>query len=137
METIQIAIANASYATALRDLLARNAGWRILSVEAPDLRIEGVVVVDTQALDRLPSVIENPQRVVLITPNEASHLAKAWEAGIVSVVFADDPMNTAILAIMAARLRVTKSVRSDAATAPGKSASRDQFNVGPGRGGAH
>ena len=73
METIQIAIANASYATALRDLLARNAGWRILSVEAPDLRIEGVVVVDTQALDRLPSVIENPQRVVLITPNEASH----------------------------------------------------------------
>jgi hypothetical protein len=121
----------------LRDLLARNAGWRILSVEAPDLRIEGVVVVDTEALDRLPSVIENPQRVVLITPNEPSHLAKAWEAGIVSVVFADDPMNTAILAIMAARLRVSKAVRSDAASAPGKSASRDQFNVGPGRGGTH
>ena len=135
METIQVAIANASYSTALRDLLARNAGWRILSVEAPDPRIEGVIVVDTLALDRLPSAIENPQRVVLITPNEAPHLAKAWEAGIVSVVFEDDPMNTAILAIMAARLRATKAVRPDAATAPGKSAPRDQFNVGPGRGG--
>jgi hypothetical protein len=135
METIQVAIANESYATALRDLLARNAGWRILSVEAPDLRIEGVIVVDTQSLDRLPSAIENPQRVVLITPNEAPHLAKAWEAGIVSVVFEDDPINTAILAIMAARLRATKAVRPDAAAALGKSASRDQFNAGPGRGG--
>jgi hypothetical protein len=135
METIQVAITNSSYATALRDLLARNAGWRILSVEAPDPRMEGVIVVDTQALDRLPSLIENPQRVVLITPNEAPHLAKAWEAGIVSVVFEDDPMNTAILAIMAARLRATKAVRPEAVPAPGKSASRDQFNAGPSRGG--
>ena len=138
METIQVAIANASYATALRDLLARNAGWRILSVEAPDPRIEGVIVVDTQALDRLPSAIENPQRVVLITPNEPAHLAKAWEAGIVSVVFKDDPINTAILAIMAARLRATKAVRPDAVVAPGKSVSRNQFDAGPDQsGGAH
>ena len=92
------------------------------------------MVVDTQSLDRLPSAIENPQRVVLITPNKAPHLAKAWEAGIVSVVFEDDPINTAILAIMAARLRVTKAAsRSDVAL--GKSASRDHLNVGPGRGG--
>jgi hypothetical protein len=49
METIQVAIANASYATALRDLLARNAGWRILSVEASDPRIERVIVVDSQS----------------------------------------------------------------------------------------
>lgn len=137
METIQVAIANASYATALRDLLARNAGWRILSVEAPDPRMEGVIVVDSKSIDGLPSMIENPQRVVLITPNEAPHLAKAWEAGIVSVVFEDDPINTAILAIMAARLRVNKAApRSE--MAPGKAASRDQINAGPGRsGGAH
>ncbi len=123
METIQVAIANASYATALRNLLARNEGWRILSVEAPDPRMQGVIVVDSKSIDGLPSVIENPQRVVLITPNEAPHLAKAWEAGIVSVVFEDDPINTAILAIMAARLRVNKA------------ASRDQLNAGPGRSG--
>jgi hypothetical protein len=134
METIQVAIANASYATALRELLARNAGWRILSVEAPDPRIEGVIVVDSQSLDGLPRAMENPQRVVLITPNEAAHLAKAWEAGIVSVVFEDDPINTAILAIMAARLRVTKSA-SRSEGAPGKSASRCQLDAGPSRGG--
>jgi len=134
METIQVAIANASYATALRDLLARNAGWRILCVAAPDPRIEGVIVVDSQSLDGLPSAIENPQRVVLITPNEAPHLAKAWEAGIVSVVFEDDPINTAILAIMAARLRVTKAA-SRSEVAPGKSASRCQLDAGPSRGG--
>jgi hypothetical protein len=134
METIQVAIANAAYATALRELLARNAGWRILSVEAPDPRIEGVIVVDSQSLDGLPRAIENPQRVVLITPNEAAHLAKAWEAGIVSVVFEDDPINTAILAIMAARLRVTKAA-SRSEVAPGKSASRSQLDAGPSRGG--
>jgi hypothetical protein len=134
METIQVAIANAAYATALRELLARNAGWRILSVEAPDPRIEGVIVVDSQSIDGLPRAIENPQRVVLITPNEAPHLAKAWEAGIVSVVFEDDPINTAILAIMAARLRVTKAA-SRSEGAPGKSASRCQPDAGPSRGG--
>ena len=134
METIQVAIANAAYATALRELLARNAGWRILSVEAPDPRIEGVIVVDSQSLDGLPRAIENPQRVVLITPNEAAHLAKAWEAGIVSVVFEDDPINTAILAIMAARLRVTKAA-SRSEVAPGKATSRSQFDAGPSRGG--
>ncbi len=105
-----------------------------MSVEAPDPRIEGVIVVDSQSLEGLPSAIENPQRVVLITPNEAPHMAKAWEAGIVSVVFEDDPINTAILAIMAARLRVTKATsRSEAAL--GKPASRDQVDAGPGRGG--
>jgi len=134
METIQVAISNASYARALRELLARNAGWKILSVQAPDPRIEGVIVVDSQSLEGLPSAFENPQRVVLITPNEAPHLAKAWEAGIVSVVFEDDPINTAILAIMAARLRVTMAA-SRSETAPGKSASRDQLDAGPGRGG--
>ena len=134
METIQVAIANAAYATALRELLAHNAGWRILSVEAPDPRIEGVIVVDSQSIDGLPRAIENPQRVVLITPNEAPYLAKAWEAGIVSVVFEDDPINTAILAIMAARLRVTKA-GSRSEVAPGKSASRCQLDAGPSRGG--
>jgi len=33
-------------------------------------------------------------------------LAEAWEAGIVSVISADDPISTALLAIMAAALRV-------------------------------
>jgi DNA-binding NarL/FixJ family response regulator len=115
METIQIAIANASYASSLKDLLARTAGWKILRVDAPDPRTEGVIVVDSEALERLPSLIVNPERVVLITHNDAPHLAKAWEAGIVSVVYENDPINTALLAIMAARLRVAKAARPEVA----------------------
>ncbi len=111
METIQLAIANASYAASLRDLLARNATWKVLSVDVPDSHLEGVIVVDSAALDRFPSQIVNPERVVLITPNDPQHLARAWEAGIVSVVSDHDPMSTAMLAIMAARLRVGKAER--------------------------
>ena len=51
----------------------------------------------------------NPERVVLITRKDPQLLAQAWEAGIVSVVSAEDPINTVLLAIMAAALRVAKS----------------------------
>jgi DNA-binding NarL/FixJ family response regulator len=119
MDTIQLAIANTSYATALRELLTRNAAWRVLSVDLPDPLMEGVIVLDAPALERLPSRIGSPERVVLITRNDPGELARAWEAGIVSVVFDNDPMSTAMLAIMAARLQAAKAVRQDAATPPG------------------
>ncbi len=113
METIQLAISNASYLTALRELLVRDAAWTVLAVEAPDPRLGGVIVLDAPALDRLPSQVENPERVLLITRNDPRQLARAWEAGIVSVVFENDPFSTAMLAIMAARLRVAKRARQD------------------------
>jgi hypothetical protein len=77
-------------------------------VEAPDPHQEGVIVVDSDGLDRLPSPLLNPERVVLVTRNDPRHLSKAWEAGIRSVVFSEDTLNTAVLAIMAAELRVSK-----------------------------
>ena len=117
METVQLALTDSSYAVALRELLLRNAAWKVLAVDTPDLRLDGVVVLDTAALERLPSQIAGPERVVLIAQNDPRHLAQAWEAGIVSVVFAHDPMSTAMLAIMAARLRVAKAARHDAGPA--------------------
>ncbi|MFB3778898.1 MAG: hypothetical protein ACE141_14870 [Bryobacteraceae bacterium] len=128
METIQFAISNTAYATALRESLARNAGCTIVAVECPDVRAGGVLVLDSAALERIPSKIPSPERVVLITRNEPRLLSKAWEAGIVSVVFENDPIDTAILAIMAARLHAPKSGRGDQAVStagPGG---------GPGRG---
>jgi hypothetical protein len=114
METIQLAISNGIYAAALRDLLVRNAGWKALIVESPDTQAEGVIVLDTGALESLPFGLPNPERVVLITQNEPRLLARAWEAGIVSVVFEHDPLDTALLAIMAARLKVGKAARQEA-----------------------
>ncbi len=118
MDTIQVAIANDRYAVALSELLARGAAWKVLSVEVPDTRIEGVIVLDAQALDRLPSPTANPERVVLVTRNDPGALARAWEAGIVSVVSENDPMSTAMLAIMAARLQVAKAVRQNVPGGP-------------------
>jgi hypothetical protein len=115
METIQLAISNSTYAAALRDSLMRDSGWDVVTVDFPDTRAEGVLVLDSSALERIPVGIPHPERVVLITRNEPGLLSRAWEAGIVSVVFDHDPINTAMLAIMAARLQVSKTGRKDSA----------------------
>jgi hypothetical protein len=123
METIQLAIASPTYATALRELLVRNAGWFVRVVDVPDTRHDGVIVLDTAALNGLPGDVPNPERIVLVTQNEPRLLAQAWEAGIVSVVFENDPMNTALLAIMSAQLRVGKAARpgpADSASQPSR-----------------
>jgi len=128
METVQLAISNKAYATALRDLLARNPGWKILMADTPDLRLEGIIVVDSEALDRLPTSIAKPERIVLITQKDAPHLAKAWEAGIVSVVYDNEPVNTALLAVMAARLRLSKGARPDGGARSSPAANNDKVD---------
>jgi hypothetical protein len=67
-----------------------------------------VIVVDCDGLDRLPFPPVNPERVILITENDPQCLSRAWNAGIRSVVFTEEPLSTAVLAIMAAELRVAK-----------------------------
>jgi hypothetical protein len=109
METVQLTISDASYASALRDLLERGGTLSVCCVDVPDTRRDGVIVVDADGLDRLPSPLLNPERVVLITRNDSEHLADAWNAGIRSVVFNEDPLSTAVLAILAAELRVPKA----------------------------
>lgn len=109
METVQLTIHDAPYAAALRELLERNGTREVRCVEVPEPGRDGVIVVDSDALHRLALPLSNPERVVLITRNDPQHLAQAWNAGIRSVVFNEDPLSTAVLAIMAAELRVPKS----------------------------
>jgi hypothetical protein len=99
---------DARYAASLQELLERNGTRSVERVDVPNPRHDGVIVVDSEGLDRLPCPILNPERVVLVTRNDPQHLARAWNAGIRSVVFSDDPLSTAVLAIMAAELRVPK-----------------------------
>ena len=68
----------------------------------------GVLVLDAEQLDRLAVPLDNPERVVLITKNDPRALSRAWEAGVNSVVFDKDPLNTTVLAVMSARLRSQK-----------------------------
>jgi hypothetical protein len=108
MQRVQLSIADAVYATALREALSRSCAWRIDAVDHPDFSQPGVVVLDEFSFGRLPLPLSNPERIVLICQPEPQLLAQAWEAGIVSVLSKDDTAATILLAIMAAALRVAK-----------------------------
>ena len=109
MQTVQLSIADSQYAAAVREALSRSCAWHVESVGRPDPEQECVLVLDEFAFARLPLPLPNPERVVLISHPDPLLLAQAWEAGIVSVVSREDSMNTVLLAIMAAALRVVKS----------------------------
>jgi len=112
MQTVQLSIADSGYAATVREALSRSCAWHIESVDRPDPSQHCALVVDEIAFVRLPLPLSNPERVVLITRKDPQLLAQAWEAGIVSVVSEEDPINTVLLAIMAAALRVAKSAQS-------------------------
>jgi hypothetical protein len=109
MQTVQLSIADGEYLAAVREALTRSCAWHVESVEQPDLSQRCVLVLDEMAFGRLTLPLMNPERVVLITRKDPQLLAQAWEAGIVSVVSEGDPIDTVLLAIMAAALRVAKS----------------------------
>lgn len=110
MQTVQIAISDGAYQATVREALCRSCAWHVEPVDHPDPSRNCVVVLDGPAFARLPLPLSNPERVVLITRKDTHEMmAQAWEAGIVSVVSADDPIDTVLLAIMAAALRVAKS----------------------------
>ncbi|MCS7316546.1 MAG: hypothetical protein NZ554_13830 [Bryobacteraceae bacterium] len=115
-----------AYAEALRERLERNGAVEVCSVETPDPQGEGVIVVDSAALERLPAPLAHPERIVLITRNDPQELSRAWNAGIRSVVFCNDPLSTAVLAVMAAALRCGQ--------APRGGPTRDSSTPAPGTG---
>jgi hypothetical protein len=119
METVQLAIGDTRYAGALQELLEGSGACSVCRVEAPDSAKGGVIVVDCDGLDRLPFPLVNPERVVLVTRNDPHHLSRAWNAGIRSVVFSEDPLSTAVLAIMAAELRAAKPLLEPAGSSAG------------------
>jgi hypothetical protein len=105
---VQLAIADGAYVLALREALARSCAWHVEAVDRADPTRPGVIVLDHAAFECLPLPLSSPERMVLVTHKDPEHLAEAWEAGIVSIVSENDPMNTVMLAIMAAGLRIDK-----------------------------
>jgi hypothetical protein len=109
MQAVQLSITDGPYATAVREALSRSCAWHVETVNCPNPACQSVLVLDESAFARLPLPLSNPERIVLIAHKNPQVLAQAWEAGIVSVISAEDPMNTVLLAIMAAALRVAHS----------------------------
>lgn len=108
MQRVQLSIADGAYKEAVRETLSRSCAWHVESVDRPDLSQNCVLVLDEFAFARLPLPLSNPERIVVICRPEPQLLAQAWEAGIVSVLSKDDSLNTVLMAIMAAGLRVAK-----------------------------
>ena len=106
MQTVQLSIADGQYAAAIREALSRSCAWHVETADSPDATQQCVLVLDEMAFAKLPLPLSNPERIVLIARKNPRVLAEAWEAGIVSVISADDPISTVLLAIMAAALRV-------------------------------
>jgi len=131
MQTVRLSVADRVYAAAVREALSRSCACHVESVDHPDPALDGVLVLDEFAFARLPLPLSNPQRVVLITRKDPQLLAQAWEAGIVSVVSEDDPINTVLLAIMAASLRVGKSPSSATPSGISPSSSSDSAPIRP------
>ena len=132
MQTVQLTIADGVFAGTVREALSRSCAWHVESVEDPDPSQNSVLVLDEAAFERLRLPLSNPERVVLIAREETQQMmAQAWEAGIVSVISADDPISTVLLAIMAAALRVAKSHGASASGGISPTTNSDTAQLAP------
>jgi hypothetical protein len=105
MKTVQIAIGNTEYARSLRELLLRDGTHRVYLVDQPDLRLDGIVMIDGDRTSNLSVLDSEPERFVVMTRMGSDVLSRIWDAGVRHVLFDGDPPNTAQLAIIAAELR--------------------------------
>ena len=104
MRTVQLSIADAGFAAALREALTHTGPWHVEMVDRLDPALPGVLVLDESSFERLPLPLINPERVVLISQQDPQSLARAWDASIVSVLSTQDSLPTVLLAIMSAAL---------------------------------
>lgn len=109
MKTIQLALQNSEYAESLRSLLLRDGSHRVYVVDRPDLRLDGVIVIDGNQGETLSFLDGEPERFVVITRKGSDHLSRIWDLGVRHVVFEGDSPSTAHLAIIAAEMRLPRS----------------------------
>src|SRR5690349_8049897 len=112
MSTVQLAIRNQRYATALADLLRRDGSHQVVIAETPDLGVAGIIVVDGSKTESLNLFEAQPDRFVVITRRDAGLLARVWDAGVRHVVFEEDAPSLAMLAVIAAELRGSTAVKA-------------------------
>ncbi|MBS1877530.1 MAG: hypothetical protein JSU00_30235 [Acidobacteria bacterium] len=99
MSLVQLLLQTESYARDLTALLNRE-GCNVVRATAPDYSRPGPIVADRRALERFPELLEHPDRVVLIAPNDPNYLSLLWRHNVRSVVFDTDSPSTVMLAIL-------------------------------------
>jgi hypothetical protein len=111
MSTVQLAIRNRSYAAALAELLQRDGSHKVVLAETPDLNVDGIIALDGDKTENLLLFEAQPERFVVITRKDAGLLAQVWDAGVRHVVFEEDSPALAMLAVIAAELRGSSTVK--------------------------
>ena len=99
MSMVQLLVQTESYARDLTALLNRE-GCNVVRSTVPDFTRPGAIVADRRALERYPVLLDHPDRVVLIAPNDPGFLSLLWQHDMRSVVFDTDPPGTVMLAIL-------------------------------------
>jgi hypothetical protein len=104
MPLVQLLLHDDAYARDLSGLLVREGCFDVVRAEAPDFRQPGPFVADHLAIARHPALLDFPERLVLITPNDQSLLETLWQHNIRAVVFDTDSPATALLAILGSEI---------------------------------
>ena len=105
VDRIQVTLANRLEAEQLRRVLLNTCSLNIEISAQPDPAYGGVLIVDTDCLEKLDGALAHPERaVVLARRGDEVGRTRAWNAGVKTVVFHDDPPHTVVLAVMAAQL---------------------------------
>jgi hypothetical protein len=113
MNTVQLAVHNHNYATALANLLERDGAHEVIHANQPDPDVRGVIVADGAHAESSTLCNLQPERfVVVVTRKNAGLLERIWALGVRHVVFEEDSPATAMLAVIAAELRQPQSAGS-------------------------
>ena len=132
MSRVQISVHDQKYAQNLANLLRKDGSHDVVFVEKPDLAIDGIIVVDGNRTENLVFFEAQPERFVVVTRKDANLLARIWDAGVRHVVFEDDAPSTALLAVIAAELRISKDdLKKGAKAAPAVSGAGAQKRLMP------
>ena len=105
MRTVQLAIHDSSFARRIRELLSQDGSCDVVLAEKPDLKRDGVVLMEEDTFDALNHPVADADRFVIIASRNTLGLERMWRAGIHHVVFEGDSPGTVQLAIIAALLR--------------------------------
>jgi hypothetical protein len=105
MTTVQLAIHDGDFVSAVSALLVAEGQFTVLVVDQPDPKIPGLMVISADLLESIRP--EDAARVVVIArdpePRDPSGL---WDAGIRYVIFPEGSAESACMAILAANLRL-------------------------------
>lgn len=100
MSLVQLLLHKDAYARDLSVLLEREGCFEVIRADAPDFGRGGVIVADHMAVSEHPALLDHPERLIMITPNDQQLLETVWRHNIRAVVFDTDSPSTALLAIL-------------------------------------